>query len=132
MRNPLLVNMAALRAHVVELHARLCRSLLRLKEHGFVFFASGALLLNPWQRWILADVLGDAGSFTDCVAKFVAKYAGCGGRFAVCAGPAREVKGVLVLVFFWVKHVGAFSAEAEGDLFWLLLLVLLSGRRRHG
>jgi len=45
----LLPDVTARGAHVVEFHARLGGSLLRLEEYGFVFAAVRTNLVDPWQ-----------------------------------------------------------------------------------
>jgi len=45
----LLPDITARGAHVVEFHARLGGSLLRLEEYGFVFAAVRTNLVDPWQ-----------------------------------------------------------------------------------
>jgi len=87
----LLPDIAARGAHVVEFHAGLSGSLLRLEKYGFVFAAVGTRFVDPWQRWILADVLGDAGCLADCVAELVAEDARCRGVFMEVAGSASEL-----------------------------------------
>lgn len=67
----------------------------------------GNVTIGETNRWILADVLGDAGGFTDGVAQLVAEDAGCGRLFGEGAGAASEVEGVVGGVLFGVEHVGA-------------------------
>jgi len=87
----LLPDIAARGAHVVEFHARLSGSLLRLEEHSFVFAAVGTRLVDPWQRRILANVLGDAGCLADSVAELVTEDARGRGVFVEVACSAGEL-----------------------------------------
>lgn len=68
---------------------------------------------------IAANVLSDTCRLADSVAQVVAVDAGGGRGFGVGAGATVVHEAVLELVFLGVKQVGAFAAEAEGDLFGL-------------
>jgi len=113
-------------AHIVEFHTRLSGSLLRLEEDGFMFVAAGTRLVDPWQRWILGDVLGYAGSFANGVAQLVAEDARGRGVFFPVASSAREFEGVVYGVFFGIEHVGAFATESECYFLRLLMALIAS------
>jgi hypothetical protein len=63
--------------------------------------------IGETNRWILADVLGDAGGLTDCIAELVAEDAGGGSVFVEVAGSAGELELVVCPVLLRVEHIGA-------------------------
>jgi len=115
-------------AYIEEFHTSLRRSLLRLEEHCVLRLALGASLVRPRKGWIRSNVLSHASGLTDGVVENVSEHTGGGGFFGVLAGSAGEVEAVGFGVFFWIQHVGTFTAEAEGDLFHLLGIIAGAGR----
>jgi hypothetical protein len=69
--------------------------------------------IGETNRWILADVLGDTGGLTDCIAELVAEDARGGSVFVEVAGSAGELKLVICPVLLWVEHVGAVVTLAR-------------------
>lgn len=82
---------------------------------------TSTVLVVVTNRRIRSDVLRYSGRLARRVVENVAEDAARGGVFCVLARSARVLQLVRVFVLLGVQHVGAFGAEAEGDLFEVLL-----------
>lgn len=76
--------------------------------------------ITSTNRGIRTNVLSHTGRLAGRVVEHVAEDAGRLGVFGVLAGSAGKLQLVGVFVFLGVQHVGAFGAEAKGDLLELL------------
>lgn len=94
-----------------------------MEEDGFVLTAAGARFLNARQRWILADVLRDAGGVSYRGCDLVAHDAEGRRLLGVGACTAGEEEAVVDFVFAREEKVGALRTKAEEDFLGVLLLL---------
>jgi len=101
---------------VVEFHASVSSSLLRLEIHRVVFLASRTLLNSSRESRIVRDIGGDASCLGDVGAELVAVCARVVKGFSVIACFANKEQSVRLAIFFGVEEVRAFLTEVIGNV----------------
>lgn len=79
-----------------------------MEENRLVLATSWTGFLNPGQRWVLADVLGDAGGVSDRRCYLMAHNTGRRGGLRKRASAACEEQLTVFLVFLREEEVGTF------------------------